>query len=164
MNRFNIFLWFWYACNFRIILKYHNNHKSINEGLLLKSWTNFYGWSRWPSMELDVLDVYLCIVPWCTKTLLWMLKMTLSTAGCLSMLMMSFDAAGCLGCLSKLIMMTPDAAGCLDAQIVTRCTKGFIWMLKMTLIAAGCLGCLSILKLSLDAPKHFYWCSRWPLI
>ena len=40
------------------------------------------GCSIWPSLQLDVLDVY-----WCSMWFTWMLKMTL-------------DAAGCLGCQS----------------------------------------------------------------
>ena len=112
---------------------------------------NQCSWMSWVSI----------VMPWSTNTFLWMLKMTLNTAGCLSMLIMSSDAAGCHGCLSML-MMTLDAALCLDAQVVTRCTKGFIWMLKMTIDAAGCLGCLSMHMLCLDAPTHFYGCPRWP--
>ena len=187
-----------------------------------------YRWSRWPLMELDVLDVCRCtsfalmqqniymddqdypwsswmswmyfyaqVVPWCTKTFIGMIKITLIAPGCLGcwlwtswVLKHHWDLYGCPWC-SWMSWMSMDVqvaqVGCsrwpwmqlhdqddprcswmswmfIDTQVLPWCTKGFIWMLKMTLIAAGCLGCLSILKLSLDAPKHFYWCSRWPLI
>ena len=95
------------------------------------------GWMTWMSIHAQV-------VPWCSNTFLWMIKMTL-------------DGAGCLGCLSMLIN-----AGCLDAQVMSWCTKGFIWMLKLTIDAAGCLGCLLMHKLCLDAAKHFYGWSKWP--
>ena len=101
-----------------------------------------YGWSRWPLMQPDVYQCISCalmhqdiymddqdflwsnwmswmfittqVVARCTKTLIWMIKISL------------------------------DASGFLVAQVVSYCMKGFIWMLKITLDVAGCLECLSI--------------------
>ena len=50
----------------------------------------------------------------------------------------------------------------INAQVVPWCTNTFLSILMMTLVAAGCIGCLSMHKLCLDAPTHFYECSRWP--
>ena len=123
---------------------------------------DIYGCSRWPLMQLDVYqciscalmhqDIYMddqdflwsnwmswmCIntqvVARCTKTLIWMIKISL------------------------------DASGFLVAQVVSYCMKGFIWMLKITLDVAGCLECLSMHKFCLEAPTYFYECPTWPLM
>ena len=69
----------------------------------------WWSWMYWMSIEAQ-------FVPRCTKTFIWMIKMTL------------------------------DASGCLVAQVGSWYTKGFKWMLKITYNVAGCLGCLLMNK------------------
>ena len=105
------------------------------------------------------------VVSWCTKGLIWMLKMALYAAGCLRYLLMH---KLCLNALTY-FMDDQDDLRCslmswmsVDAQVVSWCTKRLIWMIKVTLDVSGCLRGLLMYKLCLDAPWDSYGCSRWP--
>ena len=119
------------------------------------------------------------VVPWWTKRIIRMYKMSLDAACCLGwpqMLLDVLDVFRCTSCalMHKLCLEAPKHL-CgwsrwplmqLDLLDVYQCTScalmhqnilcfeaviGCIWMLKITLHAAGCLGCLWMFKMSFKA-------------
>ena len=97
-------------------------------------------WSSWMSfMSIDAQ-----VGPWCTITFIGIIKMTLMQLGVLDVIWWTscvlkhhWDLYGCLWCL---------------------------WMSKMTHKAAGCLLAILMHTFCLNAPKHLYGWSRWPLM
>ena len=75
-----------------------------------------YRWSRWPLMELDVLDVCRCTSFALMQQNIYMDDQDYPWSSWMSWMYFY-------------------------AQVVPWCTKTFIGMIKMNLIAAGCLGC-----------------------
>ena len=130
--------------------------------LSLDAPTHFYQCSWWPSLQLDVLDVYRCTS--CALMHQHIFMDAQDDPGCSRMVKMTLNAAECLGCLSthKFCLDAPrDLYGCsrwpsmqldvldvywctscallhqhifMDAQDDPRCS----WMLKMALDAAWC--------------------------
>merc|ERR1712131_430022 len=87
-------------------------------------------WMSWMSIDVQV-------VPCCTNTFIWMLKMALNAAGCSRWPLMQLDVPGCI----------------LMYLVATRCTLMHLDVLACSLMyldASGCLGCLSMHKLCLD--------------
>ena len=75
--------------------------------LSLDALTHFYQCSWWPSLQLDVLDVYQCTS--CAMMHQHIFMDAQDDPGCSWLLKMTLDAAGCLGCLSmhKLFLDAP---------------------------------------------------------
>ena len=164
-----------------------------------------YGCPRWPTKKLDVLELNWCIcfslmhqgiymddqddpwciwmsivaqvVSWCTKGFMWMLKMTLSAAGCHRYLLMH---KLCLNTPTHLCGWLRWPLMRLDVFDVCRCTtcvsmhkkidrddqddNWCSWMSWMSIDAKVVPWCsntfLWMIKMTLDAAG----CSRWPLM
>ena len=111
----------------------HTSYALMHQGIFMDAEDDpRCSWMSWTSVDVQV-------VPCCTNTFLWMLKMTLDAAGCSRWPLMQLDVPGCILMYlvaARCTLMHLDLLFCslmyLDAS---GCTNTFLWMPKMTLDA-----------------------------